>query len=123
MNSVKIVEDFWAGAWKAPQDVDAIDRFVIDDSSLPLAASTSFRRTKCKDWVTEFLEKVADLKFEVRRHSKMRTSVASRWRVTGKNNGVLGMPADQRVIDFTGTAIWALREDGKLLRNWVERSS
>jgi hypothetical protein len=33
------------------------------------------------------------------------------------------MPADQRPIDFTGTAVWAVREDGKLLRNWVERSS
>ena len=42
MNSVKIVEDFWAAVWKAPQDVDAIDRFVLDDSSLPRAASTLF---------------------------------------------------------------------------------
>jgi hypothetical protein len=42
MNSVKIVEDFWAEAWKAPQDVDAIDRFVVDDSSLPRGASTLF---------------------------------------------------------------------------------
>jgi hypothetical protein len=33
------------------------------------------------------------------------------------------MPADQRPIDFTGTAVWAVREDGKLLHNWVERSS
>jgi len=45
MNSVKIVEDFWAAVWKAPQDVDAIDRFVVDDLSLPRAASTLFRRT------------------------------------------------------------------------------
>ena len=36
MNSVKIVKDFWAEAWKAPQDVDAIDRFVVDDSSSPM---------------------------------------------------------------------------------------
>lgn len=42
MNSVKIVEDFWAAVWKAPQDVDVIDRFVLDDSSLPRAASTLF---------------------------------------------------------------------------------
>jgi hypothetical protein len=33
------------------------------------------------------------------------------------------MPPDQRPIDFTGTAIWAVREDEKLLGNWVERSS
>ena len=49
MNSVKIVEDFWAEVWKAPQDVDAIDRFVIDDSSLPLAASTSLPRILFED--------------------------------------------------------------------------
>jgi hypothetical protein len=48
MNSVKIVEDFWAEAWKAPQDVDAIDRFVLHDSSLPRAASTLFRRTNSR---------------------------------------------------------------------------
>jgi hypothetical protein len=48
MNSVKIVEDFWAEAWKAPQDVDAIDRFVVDDSSLPRAASTLSGRTNSR---------------------------------------------------------------------------
>jgi hypothetical protein len=75
--------------------------------------------------VTQFFERVTDLKFEVVEtfQNEDVSRVASRWRVTGKNNGVLGMPADQRVIDFTGTAIWAVREDGKLLRNWVERSS
>jgi hypothetical protein len=49
MNSVKIVEDFWAEAWKAPQDVDAIDRFVVDDSSLPRAASTLLLRILFED--------------------------------------------------------------------------
>jgi hypothetical protein len=33
------------------------------------------------------------------------------------NNGVMGTPADQRPISFTGKAIWAVRSDGKLLRN------
>ena len=49
MNSVKIVEDFWAAVWKAPQDVDAIDRFVLDDSSLPRAASTLLFRILLED--------------------------------------------------------------------------
>ena len=49
MNSVKIVKDFWAEAWKAPQDVDAIDRFVVDDSSLPQAASTLLLRILFED--------------------------------------------------------------------------
>ena len=49
MNSVKIVEDFWAEVWKAPQDVDAIDKFVVDDSLLPRAASTLLLRILFED--------------------------------------------------------------------------
>jgi hypothetical protein len=49
MNSVKIVEDFWAEVWKAPQYVDAIDRFVVDDSLLPRAASTLLLRILFED--------------------------------------------------------------------------
>jgi hypothetical protein len=73
----------------------------------------------------QFLEKIADFEFEVIEtfQNEDGSRVASRWRVTGKNNGILGMLADQRPIDFTGTAVWAVREDGKLLHNWVERSS
>ena len=26
-------------------------------------------------------------------------------------------------IEFTGTAVWAVDADGKLLHNWVERSA
>lgn len=49
--------------------------------------------------------------------------VASRWRVSGRNNGMFGLPPDQREVSFTGTAVWQIREDGKLLHNWVERAS
>ena len=56
---------FLAAVWKAPQDVDAIDRFVLDDSSLPRAASMLFFEGQFKDWVTQFFERVTDLKFEV----------------------------------------------------------
>jgi hypothetical protein len=49
--------------------------------------------------------------------------VASRWRLTGKNNGQFGTAADQRPITLTDTAVWAVRDDGKLLHNCVERSS
>lgn len=50
---------------------------------------------------------------------------ASGWRVVGRNNGILGGESGQREIAFTGTAVWAVREDGKLLCNWssVRRSS
>jgi NADPH:quinone reductase-like Zn-dependent oxidoreductase len=34
----------------------------------------------------------------------------------------VAMPADDRPIDFTGIAVWEVR-DGKLAHNWVERSA
>jgi hypothetical protein len=49
--------------------------------------------------------------------------VASRWRVTGNNNGIMGSIPDGQPISFTGTAVLALNAEGKLLHNWVERST
>jgi hypothetical protein len=48
--------------------------------------------------------------------------VASRWSVTGGNRGMLGSQPDNRPIEFTGIAIWEVR-DGKLAHNWMERSA
>jgi hypothetical protein len=42
---------------------------------------------------------------------------------TGKNNGMLGTPADQQPIASQAPQFWAVREDGKLCHDWVERSS
>jgi hypothetical protein len=68
MDSVSMVEDFWAAVWKA-RNPEAIDRFVVDDFIIT---------TGGVDIVTK--------------HS---SRVASRWRITGKNNGVLGTVPDQ----------------------------
>ena len=65
MNSVKIVEDFWAAVWQAPQDVDAIDRFVVDNFVLTTGGVDMVTKGRFKAWVKQFLEKVADLEFEV----------------------------------------------------------
>jgi hypothetical protein len=43
--------------------------------------------------------------------------------LTGKNNGFAGTAPDQQDIEMTGTAVWAVREDGKLLSNHVERAA
>lgn len=124
MNSVKIVNDFWAAVWQA-RNPDAIDRFVVDDFVVTTGGVDVVTKDRFKEWVRQFLEKIADFEFEIVEtfQNEEGSRVASRWRVTGKNNGILGMPADQRPIDFTSTAVWAVREDGKLLHNWVERSS
>jgi steroid delta-isomerase-like uncharacterized protein len=113
LNSVKIVEDFWAAVWRG-HNLDEIDRFVVDDCVITTGGVDIVTKDRFKAWVKQFLDKVADLEFGVVEtfQNEDGSRVASRWQITGKNNGVLGMPADQRPIDFTGTAVWAVREMG-----------
>jgi SnoaL-like domain len=124
MNSVKIVEDFWAAVWKA-RNPDAIGDFVVDDFVITTGGTDVVTREKFIEWAWGFLEKINDFEFEVLEtfQNEDGSRVASLWRVTGKNNGMLGTPPDQKPIAFTGTAIWDVRSDGKLLRNRVERAS
>ena len=124
MNSVAIVEEFFIAVWK-DRNPDAVDRFVTEDFVLTTGGVDVVSRDRFKDWVRQFQTLIADLDFEIVEsfQSEDGRRVATRWRVTGKNNGVLGTPADQRGIALTGTAVFAVREDGKLLHNWVERNA
>jgi steroid delta-isomerase-like uncharacterized protein len=124
VNSVKIVEDFWTAVWKA-RNPAAIDKFVGEDFVITTGGVDIVSKQKFKHWAAAFMEKINDLQFEVLEtfQNESGSRVASRWRITGKNNGLLGTPADQRPISFTGTAFWAVDRDGKLYHNWVERSS
>ncbi|MFF8908699.1 nuclear transport factor 2 family protein [Streptomyces olivaceoviridis] len=83
------------------------------------------RRDNVKKWIRGFLDQVDGLRLEVIEtfQNQDGSRVASRRRVHGRNNGVLGTEADGRPNSFTGTAVWTVREDGKLLHNWVERAS
>jgi hypothetical protein len=76
-------------------------------------------------WNAHFLAKVNDLHVDVIEtfQNTDGSRVASRWLLTGRNNGILGTAPDQQDIAMTGTAGWAVRDDGKLLTNWVERAS
>jgi steroid delta-isomerase-like uncharacterized protein len=124
MNSAKIVEEFWKRVWKA-RNPAALDDFVVDDFVITTGGIDVVSKAKFKEWASAFMAKINDLQFEVIEtfQNEDGRRVASRWRITGKNNGMLGSPADQQPISFTGTAVWAVREDGKLCHNWVERSS
>ena len=113
--SVKIVHSFWDAVWNA-HNPDAADQFVSEDFVIVNAGDEIRGRDNFKTWITEFLGQIADLHLEVIQSFQNAdgSRVASRWRITGKNNGVLGTPAYQRDIDFTGTAVWAVDEDGTL---------
>ena len=124
MNSVKIVEDFWAAVWKSTNP-DAIADFVVEDAIITSGGVEIKGRHKFIAWARDFLSKINDFGFEVMEtfQNEDGSRVASLWRVTGKNNGIMGTVPDQQPISFTGTAIWSVREDGKLPHNRVERAA
>ena len=123
-SSVDIVHAFWDQVWNG-HDPAAVDRFVVDDFVIVTGGETITGCENFKCWVAGFLAKVNDMHLEVFESFQNAdgSRVASRWLLTGKNNGFAGTEPDQQDIEMTGTAVWAVSEDGKLLTNWVERAS
>jgi hypothetical protein len=124
MNSVRIVEDFWTAVWKS-RNPDAIADFVTEDVIITTGGVEIKGRERFIAWAWDFLSKINDFSFEVVEtfQNEDGSRVASLWRLAGKNNGVMGTKPDQQPISMTGTAIWSVREDGKLLHNRVERAA
>uniref|UniRef100_UPI0035564CB2 ester cyclase n=1 Tax=unclassified Streptomyces TaxID=2593676 RepID=UPI0035564CB2 len=123
-SSVEIVEAFWEEVWNAHAP-ERIDDFVTEDFVITNAGVRIEGRENFKAWVTAFLETVHDLELEIVEtfQNEDGSRVASRWVIHGRNNGVLGTEPDGRAISVSGTAVWAVRADGKLEHNWVERAS
>ena len=123
-NSVDIVHAFWDEVWNA-HDPEAVDRFVVDDFVIVTGGESVTGRENFKRWITGFLAKIDDMHLEVVESFQNAdgSRVASRWVLTGRNNGFAGTAPDQQAIAMTGTAVWAVREDGKLLSNHVERAA
>ncbi|GAA4589300.1 hypothetical protein GCM10023194_43180 [Planotetraspora phitsanulokensis] len=124
-SSVDLVHAFWAQVWQPPQNYDAIDDLVVEDFVLITGGTRIESREAFKQWAREFGSKIDDMDFEIvesfENHDGSR--VASMWRITGRNNGVFGTEPAGEPIEMTGTAVWAVREDGKLLSNRVERNA
>ncbi|HEY6650474.1 MAG TPA: nuclear transport factor 2 family protein [Mycobacterium sp.] len=123
-DSVDIVHAFWEECWNA-HDPAAVDRFVVDDFVIVTGGETITGRETFKRWVAGFLAKIDDLHLEVLESFQNAdgSRVASRWLLTGKNNGFAGTTPDQQDISMTGTAVGAVRADGNLLSNHVERAA
>ncbi|GII56776.1 hypothetical protein Pth03_51650 [Planotetraspora thailandica] len=125
MPGIDAVHNFWERVWQPPQDYDAIDDLVVEDFVLITGGQRIEGREAFKQWARGFGSSIRDLEFEVvesfENHDGSR--VASMWRVTGRNDGVFGTEPDGRPIEMTGTAIWAVRGDGRLVSNQVERNA
>jgi hypothetical protein len=124
-NSVAIVENFWREVWQQPQNPDAIDRLVHENFVITSGGRDIVGREPFKAWVRDFLAKVDDFQFHIvetfQNHDGSR--VASRWRVTGRNNGLMGTQPNGAPFEMTGTAVWEVGADGLLRHNWVERNA
>jgi hypothetical protein len=123
--AIDIVHRFWTEVWRSPQNPDAINALVHEDFVITSGGHEIRSREAFKQWVISFQTKVKDLDFEVLDifQSEDGTRVATRWRLTGRNNGFLGTEADGAPITMVGNAIMAVGEDGLLRHNWVDRNA
>jgi hypothetical protein len=122
--AIALVESFMEEVWAACNP-SAVDRFVTEDFVITSAGVDVAGRENFKAWVAGFQSKIADLKWEpIETFANADGSrVSSRFRVTGRNNGMFGLPADGKPIALTGNAILAVTPAGKLAHNWIERSA
>jgi len=124
-SSVEIVENFWAEVWHHPQDPAAINRLVHEDFVITSGGNDIVGRENFKAWVEDFQSRVLDFKFEVIEtfQNQDGSRVASRWRVTGRNNGLMNTDPNGAPFVMVGTAVWEIGPDGLLHHNWVDRNA
>jgi hypothetical protein len=124
-DSIAIVENFWREVWQQPQNPDAIDRLVHQEFIITSGGQDIVGRESFKAWVKDFQAKVHNLQFNViesfQNHDGSR--VATRWRVTGRNKGLMGTEPNGAPFEMSGTAVFAVGPDGLLRHNWVERNA
>jgi len=122
--AVRLAQEFFRRVWAPPHDLRAIDDLMTEDYRITSAGRVIDGRDAFKAWVAEMQRQVAGATNE---HLDLFADgtgekVVSRWVTRGRNNGIFGLPADDRAIEFTGIAIWKIR-DGRLAECWVERSA
>jgi steroid delta-isomerase-like uncharacterized protein len=121
--SVILLENFWRDVWAA-KNPDAVDTYVTEDFVITSGGKDIRTRAAFKAWLTDFQSKITDMDFKVLEtfQNEEGSRVVSRLKVTGKNNGLFGLPPDQKPFVLTATAIWEVTPDGRLAHNWVERN-
>ena len=123
-NAVERVQRFWREVWQGKNPA-AADDIVAEDFAITSGGVLIGPRDVFKSWVQSFLDSINDFNFDVVEIFQNETGdrVVTRWVVTGKNNGFMGLEACQSPIHITGTAVIHVREDGLLQHNWVERNA
>ena len=120
----KLVLEFFNRVWNNPHELDAIDELMTEDYCITTAGKAVKGRNEFKKWVGEFQKQLLDAKNESVDifFNEKENKVVSRWICSGRNNGLFGLKPDNKLISFTGIAIWTIREN-RLSECWVERSA
>ncbi|NWD74950.1 nuclear transport factor 2 family protein [Pseudomonas gingeri] len=122
--AVEVVESFWREVWQA-KDPQAAARFVAEDFVITSGGVDIVGREAFIQWIGIFLSKIEDFTFGSIEtfQNKDGTRVASRWKLSGKNQGFIGGQSCRTPFEMLGTAVWEVRADGLLAHNWVERNA
>jgi hypothetical protein len=124
LNSVRIVEAFWT-TFLIARNPEAIEHFVVDEFVIRTQGEQVITKDELKAGVCLALSKLDDFTFEVLEtfQNEDGSRVVSRWHIRGTYSPMDGTHPWRRSLDLTGTSVWAVREDGRLLHNWVDRST
>ncbi len=120
----RLVYEFFNRVWRPPHELEAIEELMTEDYCITTAGVLIKGRTNFKNWVAGFQNILleAENKIEDIFYNEAQNKVVARWICRGKNNGLFGLPGDDKIISFSGIAIWTVR-DGRLSECWVERSA
>jgi len=120
----KLARDFLGRVWGPGHDIDAIDELMTPDYVIHSGGKTVRGREEFKVWVVEFqrlMPEAVDEILDVFANAEG-DRVCARWINRGRSNGVFGLPADGRPIEFHGISVWKVRA-GRLAECWVEREA
>jgi predicted ester cyclase len=120
----RLARDFFRRVWAPPHELDAIDALMTEDYRITTAGTVVEGRAAFKRWVGAMQATIGGVTNE---HLEIIVSAAgdrvvSRFVTRGTNNGIFGLPADGRTIEFSGIALWRVEGD-RLAECWVERSA
>lgn len=123
-NSIELVLRFWRELWNPPYNLAVIDEILSEDFVLVSAGTEIVSRAAFKEWVMRLNSVFHDGRFYVADTlvNSDGTKVVARWRTTGINNGMFGLPPDRQAVEFTGISILQIRGD-RIVQQWAERSA
>ncbi len=124
-SGIDAVHNFWEQVWQSPQNFDAIDDLVVEDFVIISGGRRIEGREAFKKWAEDFSAAIGNFDSEIVDSFENRdgSRVAATFRISGTNNGAFGTEPDGSPIEMTGIVISAVRDDGMLLSNQVERSA